>query len=58
MNSRIARKAVSWECMSNLVCFALAYMMFGHIGECLVFTVVCVVLKIVGYYLHGKWWEI
>ena len=48
---------MSWECMSNLVCFALAYMMFGHIGECLVFTMVCVVLKIVGYYLHERWWE-
>lgn len=50
-------KALSWEGISNAVCFFIAYMIFGNIGECLVFTLACVVLKVVGYYWHERIWE-
>ena len=35
---RSVLKALSWETFSNLVCFGLAYAMFGNIGGCAVFT--------------------
>lgn len=50
-------KAVSWETSSNLVCLGMAYAMFGDIGSCLVFTAICVAIKIVGYCLHESLWE-
>jgi uncharacterized membrane protein len=49
-------KAISWEAASNAVCFVLAYFVFGNIGECLVFTVACVAIKLVMYYYHECLW--
>ena len=57
MSKRAALKALSWEGLSNSVCFFIAYLIFGNIGECLLFTLACVALKIVGYYLHELAWE-
>ena len=50
-------KALSWETFSNLVCLALAYMMFGNLGGCLVFTGVCFVVKLLLFYGHERLWH-
>ena len=47
-------KALSWETFSNLVCFALAYAMFGNLGGCAVFTVICFIVKLVLFYWHER----
>jgi len=57
MNKRSWLKALSWEGLSNTVAFGLAYLFFGHAWDCLLFTVVIVALKIVGYYWHERIWE-
>jgi len=50
-------KAVSWETFSNLVCFVLAYMMFGNIGGCAIFTVIAFVVKLFLFYEHERVWH-
>jgi uncharacterized membrane protein len=50
-------KALSWESFSNLVCFGLAYWMFGNIGGCAIFTGVCFVIKIGLFFLHDRIWH-
>lgn len=50
-------KAVSWESFSNLVCFALAYMTFGNLGGCAVFTLICFIVKLVLFYWHERAWH-
>ena len=54
---RLIAKAVVWETISNLVCFALAYLMFGNIGGCIVFSLVCFFLKLVMFYYHERAWS-
>ena len=55
--NRIAWKALSWETFSGLFCLGLAYLFFGHLSECLVFTALCFVFKLVLFYYHEKMWE-
>jgi len=50
-------KALSWETFSNLVCFGLAYAMFGNLGGCAVFTAVCFLVKLILYYWHERAWH-
>ena len=57
MHNRTIIKTLSWETISNTGCFLLAYLLFGNIGECLLFTFACVGLKAIGYYWHERWWD-
>jgi uncharacterized membrane protein len=50
-------KAVSWEVVSSVVCLGLAYICFGSIGSCLVFTGVTLLIKLVMFYYHEQIWE-
>jgi len=54
---RTLAKALSWETLSNLVCFVLAYIIFGNIGGCVIFTLVCFFLKLTMFYLHERLWH-
>jgi len=54
---RSVAKAISWETFSNLVCGGLAYMMFGNLGGCVAFTLICFVLKVVMFYWHERLWH-
>lgn len=54
---RSIAKAVSWETFSNLVCFALAYAIFGNLGGCAVFTLICLVVKLILFYYHERIWH-
>ena len=50
-------KAVSWEIVSSVVSLGLAYVCFGSIGNCLVFTGVTLLIKLVMFYYHERIWE-
>jgi adenylylsulfate kinase len=50
-------KALSWETFSNLVCFALAFAMFGNIGGCVVFTAIAFIVKLILFYGHERLWH-
>ena len=54
---RSVLKALSWETFSNLVCFGLAYVMFGNLGGCAVFTAVCFIVKLILFYYHERLWH-
>jgi len=50
-------KGLSWETFSNLVCFTLAYAMFGNIGGCVMFTIIAFVVKLAMFYGHERLWH-
>lgn len=50
-------KALSWESISNLATFALAYVMFGNVALCLVFFLISFVLKLAMFYAHERLWH-
>lgn len=50
-------KALSWETFSNTVCFGIAYMMFGNIGGCAIFTAICFIVKLILFYGHERIWH-
>ena len=50
-------KALSWETLSNLACFALAYATFGDLGGCAMFTAVCFAVKLILFYYHERTWH-
>jgi uncharacterized membrane protein len=54
---RTVTKALTWETFSNLVCFGLAYLMFGNIGGCAVFTAICFIVKLILFYEHERVWH-
>jgi len=54
---RTFAKALSWETFSNLVCFGLAVAVFGNIGGCLTFTLICFVVKLFLFYGHERLWH-
>jgi uncharacterized membrane protein len=54
---RSLAKALSWETLSTLSTFGLAYLMFGCIGTCLAFAVVSFVMKLVLFYYHERAWH-
>jgi uncharacterized membrane protein len=54
---KILLKAISWEFVSNLICFYLAFLMFGNFYSCLIFTIICIVVKILLFCLHELLWK-
>jgi len=50
-------KALSWESISNIVVFFLAYLMFGNIELCTIFFVISFLLKIGMFYIHERIWH-
>jgi uncharacterized membrane protein len=50
-------KAVSWETISTLATFGLAWLMFGQVRTCVVFASVSYVLKLVMFYGHERVWH-
>jgi len=50
-------KGLSWETVSTIVIFALAWLMFGHAVECAVFVVTCFAVKSVLFYVHERVWH-
>ena len=54
---RVILKSITWETFSNLVCFALAFVMFGNLGGCALFTVIAIAVKLVLFYGHERLWE-
>ena len=54
---RTMAKALTWETFSNLVCFGLAVAVFGNIGGCLTFTVICFLVKLILFYFHERLWH-
>jgi uncharacterized membrane protein len=39
------------------VCFGLAYTMFGNIGSCAAFTLICFIVKLILFYYHERIWH-
>ena len=54
---RTITKVLSWESFSTTVCFGIAYMMFGNVGCCAVFAVICFLVKLVLFYGHERIWH-
>jgi len=54
---RTIAKALTWESFSNLVCFGMAYAVFGNIGGCAVFTLVCFMVKLILFFFHERLWH-
>ena len=50
-------KAISWETFSNLVCGLLAYISFGNLADCAMFTLICFVVKLFLFYEHERVWH-
>ena len=54
---RTIAKAVSWELISNAICLWFAYWMFGNFGSCLMFTGICIALKLCLFLVHDELWH-
>ncbi len=54
---KILLKAISWEFLSNIICLFLAYLMFGNFCSCLIFTIICIVVKVLLFYVHELLWQ-
>lgn len=54
---RTVVKGLSFEVVSNLAGFVIAYAMFGNINSCLVFTAVCFLVKTAIFYYHERIWH-
>ena len=50
-------KAVSWETSSNVFMLGLAYLMFGNIEMCAVFSGIGFIVKLFLFYLHERLWH-
>jgi len=50
-------KAVSFETVSNLAGFGIAYLMFGNLGGCAMYSGVCFVVKLILFYWHERAWH-
>jgi len=50
-------KGLSWESLSNSVCFGLAYLVFGNLGGCAIFTGICFVVKLILFFGHERLWH-
>ena len=55
--SRTVIKATTYQLISNTVCLGLAYGMFGRFNDCLLFTGICFVMKLVLFYYHERTWH-
>jgi len=56
-HKRSFTKALSWESVSNLAVFGLAYAMFGNIRLCAIFFIISFVLKLGMFYIHERIWH-
>ncbi len=54
---RSIAKGLSFEVLSNLVCGLLAYEWFGNITSCVLFTLVCFIVKLILFYDHERLWH-
>jgi uncharacterized membrane protein len=54
---RSIAKGVSFETVSNLAGFGIAYLMFGNFGSCAAYTAVCFVVKLLLFYEHERIWH-
>jgi uncharacterized membrane protein len=50
-------KGFSWEVISTIVTFGIAWLIFGHIVECVLFAAICFVVKSVLFYSHERVWH-
>ncbi len=50
-------KDLSYQAISNVASFGLAYFMFGNICDCATFGVVCFVVKTIIFYFHERLWN-
>jgi len=50
-------KALTWETLSTLATFGLAWSMFGSLGTCVVFAGVSFTMKLVLFYEHERLWH-
>jgi hypothetical protein len=51
---RSIAKGISFETVSNLAGFGIAYVTFGNLGGCAIFTGICFVVKLVLFYCPIK----
>lgn len=50
-------KGLCWEIISTILTFGIAWLMFGHVAECILFAIICFVVKCVLYYAHERIWH-
>jgi adenylylsulfate kinase len=50
-------KALSWETFSTLATMGLAYLIFGNWGSCLIFSLVCYLMKLALFTVHERLWH-
>ena len=50
-------KGLSWEIISTIVTFGIAWLIFGRVAECALFAIICFVVKCVLFYLHERIWH-
>lgn len=50
-------KGLSWETVSTGITLLLAFAVFGHIGACVIFVVICFTVKSILFYLHERIWH-
>jgi len=54
---RIMVKAISWESISLVLTFLIAWLIFDELIVCGIFAVISFVVKIVVYYIHEQVWS-
>ncbi len=54
---RSIAEAISWEVVSTIASFGLAWFWFGNLGSCVAFSVVTAVLKVPLYCIHEGYWR-
>ena len=50
-------KGLSWESLSTVLTFGLAWLIFGRVTVCLMFAAICFAVKSVLYYIHERIWH-
>jgi uncharacterized membrane protein len=50
-------KALSWETWSTLFILLLAWLFFGHLEMCILFSVIAFILKVGLYVVHEHLWN-
>ena len=56
-HTRSLMKGFSWEVLSTILTFALAWLFFGRVNECLIFAGLCFAVKSVLFYSHERMWH-
>jgi uncharacterized membrane protein len=54
---RLIAKDISYQAISNLASLGLAWIMFGNIGGCIVFGLICFVAKTCIFYVNERIWD-